>query len=84
MRLKENPNRSIKRLTNALGFLLAGRVERTTDQKLTWAGPNTDALPAALREKNGTGVPFSEEGLRQPGLLWAGVRGPSIEQPTGP
>ncbi len=49
------------------------------DDHLTFVGPNTDALPGSLREKNGQGVHFSAEGLTRHGQLWASVVGPWIE-----
>jgi hypothetical protein len=49
------------------------------DDRLTFAGPNTDTLTGALREKNGQGVHFSAEGQTRHGELWAGVVGKWIE-----
>lgn len=51
-----------------------------TDEKLTFAGPNTDTLTGALREKNGQGVHFSREGLTRHGTLWADIVGRWIER----
>lgn len=49
------------------------------DNMLTFVGPNTDSLPPALREKNGTGVHFSEAGLKAHAGLWADVLVPWVE-----
>ena len=51
------------------------------DGRLTFLGPNTDAIPSKLRDKNGTGVHFSAEGLRRHGELWAVVVGAWHAQP---
>ena len=38
---------------------------------LAFAGPDTDALKGPLRERGGTGVHFSDAGLRAHGAAWA-------------
>lgn len=49
------------------------------DNKLTFAGPNTDTLTGNLRENNGQGVHFSAEGQKRHGQLWAEIVGQWIE-----
>jgi hypothetical protein len=49
------------------------------DNRLTFAGPNTDTLTGALREKNGQGVHFSAEGQRRHGQMWAEIVAKWIE-----
>jgi hypothetical protein len=49
------------------------------DNRLTFAGPNTDTLTGALREKNGQGVHFSAEGQKRHGEMWAKIVGKWIE-----
>lgn len=43
-------------------------------------GPDSDALRDKLRERNGQGVHFSGEGLREHGAKWAEKIGPWVEQ----
>lgn len=52
------------------------------DDRLTFAGPNTDTLTGLLREKNGQGVHFSAEGQRRHGAWWAEIVGDWIARRT--
>jgi len=55
-------------------------------QKALWdtgvalEGPDTDALTGDMREKNGTGVHFSSQGLREHARLWTEKVAPWVEQ----
>jgi hypothetical protein len=42
------------------------------------AGPDTDALAGALRERGGTGVHFSDAGLKAHAARWAEILVPWI------
>jgi Carbohydrate esterase, sialic acid-specific acetylesterase len=47
---------------------------------LALAGPDTDALGAEFREKNGRGIHFNPRGLQRHGELWAECVGAWLEQ----
>jgi hypothetical protein len=53
------------------------------DSSTALEGPDTDTLTGAMRDKNGTGVHLSAEGLRAHGHLWAEKVGPWLERQLG-
>lgn len=50
------------------------------DAGIALAGPDTDTLTGAMREKNGAGIHLSAKGLREHGRLWAEKVGPWLER----
>ncbi len=50
------------------------------DDGLANLGPDTDTLTGALREKNGQGVHFSDQGLHEHARVWAEKIGPWLDR----
>jgi hypothetical protein len=50
------------------------------DEGVALAGPDTDTLTGAMREKNGQGIHLSAQGLREHGRLWAAKVSPWLEK----
>ncbi len=51
-----------------------------SNEGLALAGPDSDALKGALRERNGQGIHFSGEGLREHAARWAEKIAPWLEK----